>query len=259
MSSSNNNGDKIRELNKEFENLQNDEKNKDWYWREIIYDIIPRKINYMPLRYSDKIIVPHNKDMLKIVNNDERFQRVKNPIIRVLDKDNLKMFTESLQKTNFSGPCTFVVLKYQVWETKKITYSFAVSNVIDPLEPGSKHDYLTHYIKQGLDKMKPEGRVYYYIIAGELNISHKKVRQMNFMSSATMTMLNYHNVFDKRLVRGDSTGERTREWDYLWKLNEYFFEKLKDIGLDATKITLPSERRGKMFSFIQIFTKGVIL
>ena len=48
--------------------------------------------------------------------------------------------------------------------------------------------------------MKPEGTFYYHIVDGEINISHNKVRQMNFMSSATMTMLNYHNVFDKTLV-----------------------------------------------------------
>ena len=73
MSSSNNNDEKIRKLNREFENLKNDEENKDWYWREIIYDITPRKINYMPLQYSDKIIVPHNEDMLKIVNDEILF------------------------------------------------------------------------------------------------------------------------------------------------------------------------------------------
>ena len=187
----------------------------DWYWHPIYWSRNKgRKLTYMPLHFRGNTVILDNNDLLNIVNNDEKFQEVANPIEISLNQNDLSSFVNFLYETNFTGPCTFIIVRHS-YPTK---YSYAVSNVIDPLEPGSKHDYLTNYVKEKYIQSEDNKNPTFDIIAGELNILQNNI-EMNFISSATMTQIKTKYVEPrfkyKTKTKGDINGVRTAEWDYV--------------------------------------------
>ena len=226
-------------------------KDDDWFWHPIYWSRNKgRKLNYMPLHFRGNTVILDNNDLLNIINDDEKFQEVANPIKISLNQNNLSSFVSFLYETNFTGPCTFIIVRHS-YPTK---YSYAVSNVIDPLEPGSKHDYLTNYVKEKYIESEENKNPTFDIIAGELNILQGNI-EMNFISSATMTQIKRQNIYSDLNVipktKGDIYGERKAEWDYFWDICALFLERLKAINLQTNNITLPRERRGKSFTFIE--------
>ena len=233
----------------------------DWYWHPIYWSRNKgRKLTYMPLHFRGNTVILDNNDLLNIVNNDEKFQEVANPIEISLNQNDLSSFVNFLYETNFTGPCTFIIVRHS-YPTK---YSYAVSNVIDPLEPGSKHDYLTNYVKEKYIQSEDNKNPTFDIIAGELNILQNNI-EMNFISSATMTQIKRQNMWTPRdlnirpMTKGDDiNGVRTAEWDYAWDIWALFLKRLKAIGLDASNIILPRERRGKYFTFIDNYSNQAL-
>ncbi len=230
----------------------------DWFWYRQTHlgRKVPRKLTYEALEYNEDLILLDNKDILTLIDNNT-FKKVANPIQKSLKHEDLSNFTEFVFDTNFEGPCTFVIVKETNPVSKKTTYSYAVSHVIDPLEPGSKHDYLMTSIHKDL---KPKNIMVanYTMIAGELQIQYNQLK-INFISTATSSQLfdigidsdKKSNWLKPNINIDDIDGEDTEEWDYYWGIFNLFLQYLKGLHMDTTNVWLPTELRGKDFSMIQ--------
>lgn len=226
-----------------------------WYRQKYLGRKVPRKLTYEALEYNEDLILLDNKDILRLIDNN-KFEKVANPIQKSLRKKDLSNFTEFVFDTNFEGPCTFVIVKETI--LGKNTYSYAVSHVIDPLEPGSKHDYLMTYIHNQLTENNSM-TAGYTMIAGELQIRWKQHILINFLSTATNLQLFNIGIESykkkswlKPNIDIDNTvAEDKKEWDYYWEIFNLVLQYLKGLHMDTKYVWLPRERRGKDFSLIQ--------
>ena len=103
-------------------------------------------------------------------------------------------------------------------------------------------------------------RYHHDMIAGELQIRWNQHILINFLSTATNTVLLRKGLFisgkeggwlKPNINKNNTVAEDKKEWDYYWEIYALFLQHLKDLNMDTKYVWLPRERRGKDFTMIQ--------